>query len=45
MPPIADMFAATPLYASDWLLVAVIALVPAVVAEVYRAVRHRPWVA
>ena len=38
-------FQATPLDAVDWLLVAVIALAPALVAEVYRAVRHRPWVA
>ena len=45
IPPIADAFAATALDASDWLLVAVIALAPAIVAEAYRAVRHRPWVA
>jgi Ca2+-transporting ATPase len=45
IPPIRDAFAATPLDASDWLLVAAVALAPAVVAEVYRAIRHRPWVA
>jgi len=45
IPPIRDAFAATPLDASDWLLVAAVALAPAAVAEVYRAIRHRPWVA
>jgi Ca2+-transporting ATPase len=45
IPPVADTFAATPLDAFDWLLVAAIALAPAVVAEAYRAIRHRPWVA
>ncbi len=45
VPPVRDAFAATPLDAFDWLLVAAIALAPAVVAEAYRAIRHRPWVA
>ncbi len=45
VPAVSDAFQATPLDAFDWLLVAVVALTPAVVAEVYRAVRHRPWVA
>jgi Ca2+-transporting ATPase len=45
IPPVADAFAATPLDGSDWLLVAGIALAPAVVAEAYRAIRHQPWVA
>jgi Ca2+-transporting ATPase len=45
IPPIRDAFQATPLDAFDWLLVAVVALAPAIVAEIYRAVRHRPWVA
>jgi Ca2+-transporting ATPase len=45
VPALAEAFQATPLDAYDWLLVAVVALAPAVFAEVYRAVRHRPWVA
>ncbi len=45
VPGISDMFHATPLDAFDWMLVAIVALAPAVVAEVYRAVRHQPWVA
>ena len=45
VPAIRDAFQATQLDASDWLLVAVIALAPAVFAELYRAIRHRPWVA
>ncbi|HEY5474300.1 MAG TPA: HAD-IC family P-type ATPase [Candidatus Limnocylindrales bacterium] len=45
IPPVAATFAATPLDVSDWLLVVAIALAPAVVAEAYRAIRHRPWVA
>ena len=45
VPPLKDAFQATPLDAFDWLLVAVVALAPALVAEIYRAIRHRPWVA
>ncbi len=45
VPALADAFSATPLDAFDWLLVAVIALIPAVVAEAYRALRHEVWVA
>jgi Ca2+-transporting ATPase len=45
VPAIRDAFQATQLDAFDWLLVAVIALVPAAFAELYRAIRHRPWVA
>jgi Ca2+-transporting ATPase len=45
VPALADAFQATPLDAVDWLLVAGIALFPALVAEVYRAVLRRPWVA
>jgi Ca2+-transporting ATPase len=45
VPPLQDAFQATPLDAVDWLLVAVVALAPALVAEAYRAIRHRPWVA
>ncbi len=45
VPALADAFQATPLDAVDWLLVAAIALAPAIVAEVIRAVSHRVWVA
>jgi Ca2+-transporting ATPase len=45
VPPLQDAFQASPLDAVDWLLVAVVALTPAAIAEVYRAVRHKPWVA
>jgi P-type Ca2+ transporter type 2C len=45
LPPVADAFQATPLDAFDWLLVAIVALAPALVADAYRAVRRRPWVA
>jgi Ca2+-transporting ATPase len=45
VPPIADAFRATPLDAVDWLLVAIIALAPAVVAESIRALRRGSWVA
>ncbi|MGD0247663.1 MAG: HAD-IC family P-type ATPase [Candidatus Limnocylindrales bacterium] len=45
VPPLREAFQATPLDAFDWLLVAVVALAPALFAEAYRAVRHRPWVA
>ncbi len=45
VPPLRDAFQATPLDAFDWLLVAIVALAPALVAEIYRATRHRPWVA
>ena len=45
VPPLAEAFQATPLDAADWLLVAAVALAPALFAEAYRAIRHRPWVA
>jgi P-type Ca2+ transporter type 2C len=45
VPALSDAFQATPLDALDWLLVGAVALAPAVFAEGYRAVRHRPWVA
>ena len=45
IPGVSEAFQATPLDALDWLLVVAIALTPAIVAEVYRAVRHKPWVA
>jgi Ca2+-transporting ATPase len=45
VPALEVAFQATPLDAFDWLLVAVVALVPALFAEGYRAIRHQPWVA
>jgi Ca2+-transporting ATPase len=45
VPALSDAFQATPLDATDWALVAFVALVPAAVAEVIRAIRHRVWVA
>jgi magnesium-transporting ATPase (P-type) len=42
---LADAFRATPLDASDWAIVAVIALAPAVLAEVVRTVTGRTWIA
>jgi Ca2+-transporting ATPase len=45
VPILADAFRATPLDASDWLVVAVIALLPAVLAEVVRTATGRTWIA
>ena len=45
VPALAEAFQATPLDATDWLLVAIVALAPALFAEAYRAIRHKPWVA
>jgi Ca2+-transporting ATPase len=47
VPPLAAAFRATPLDLEDWLLVAVVAAIPAVVAEVVRARSRREtvWVA
>jgi Ca2+-transporting ATPase len=45
IPPLAAAFRATPLFASDWAIVAVIALAPAALAELIRATTHREWVA
>ncbi len=45
VPALAEAFQATALDAADWLLVTVVALAPALFAEVYRAVRRKPWVA
>jgi Ca2+-transporting ATPase len=45
VPGVSDAFQATPLDSLDWALVAIIALAPALFAEAYRAIRHRPWVA
>ncbi len=43
--PLAEAFRATSLDASDWLLVAAVALAPAVLAEIVRTVRATSWVA
>lgn len=45
VPPLADAFRAVPLGAAEWLLVAAVALAPAVLAEFIRTVRPRTWVA
>ncbi len=45
VPLLAEAFHATPLDGSDWAVVAVIALVPAILAEVVRTVTGRTWVA
>jgi magnesium-transporting ATPase (P-type) len=45
VPALADMFRAQPLSLGDWLLVALVALPPALLAEFIRAWRKRPWVA
>jgi magnesium-transporting ATPase (P-type) len=45
IPPLAEAFRATPLDAEDWLLITVIALAPAVVAEVVRRMTGAEWVA
>lgn len=45
LPPVAGVFRATPLDASDWMLVAIVALLPAVIAEVVRGILRRRWVA
>ena len=45
VPFLADAFRATPLDLSDWAVVALIALAPAVVAQVVRGVTARTWVA
>jgi Ca2+-transporting ATPase len=45
IPPFADAFRATPLDTSDWAIVALIALAPAVLAEAIRAASGREWVA
>jgi Ca2+-transporting ATPase len=45
LPPLAEAFRATPLAPDDWVVVAVVALAPAVLAEVIRTVRGRPWIA
>ncbi|HEY7599536.1 MAG TPA: HAD-IC family P-type ATPase [Candidatus Limnocylindrales bacterium] len=45
VPPLAEAFHAVPLDGAQWLVVLAIALVPALLAEVMRALRRREWVA
>jgi hypothetical protein len=45
IPPLAEAFRAVPLTALEWLLVAVVAVAPAIVAEAVRAKGRGPWVA
>ena len=45
VPPLADAFRATPLDPSEWVLVAIIALLPAILAETVRALRGVTWIA
>jgi hypothetical protein len=45
IPAVSDAFRASPLDLEEWALVAVVALLPAVVAELIRAGRRTVWVA
>ncbi len=45
VPALQEIFRATPLDASDWAIVAVVALAPAVLAEIVRTARGRLWIA
>jgi Ca2+-transporting ATPase len=45
VPVLADAFRATPLDLTDWTVVAVIALAPALLAQVVRSITARPWIA
>jgi hypothetical protein len=45
LPALVDAFRATPLDATEWMLVAIVALAPALFAEVARRVSGREWVA
>jgi Ca2+-transporting ATPase len=45
IPPLAEAFRATPLAPEEWLLVAIVALAPAIVAEIVRTARGALWVA
>jgi Ca2+-transporting ATPase len=45
IPGVREAFRATPLDLEEWLLVAAVALAPALVAEIARARRHVAWVA
>jgi Ca2+-transporting ATPase len=45
VPVLSEAFRATPLDAADWLLVAIIALAPALLAELMRTIGPRTWIA
>jgi ATPase, P-type (transporting), HAD superfamily, subfamily IC len=45
VPVLSEAFRATPLDAADWAVVAVIALAPALLAQVIRSVTGRTWIA
>ena len=45
VPPLAEAFRATPLAANEWVVVAVVAFAPLLVAEAWRTVRGTRWVA
>lgn len=45
LPPVAEAFRATPLDPGEWLVVALIAVAPALLAEVVRTTRRGRWVA
>jgi hypothetical protein len=45
LPPLAEAFRATPLALDDWVLVLIVSLVPAVVAQLLRGWRRVTWVA
>jgi Ca2+-transporting ATPase len=45
IPGVGDAFRATPLGPDDWLLVAIVAFAPALLAEVVRSARRTVWVA
>jgi Ca2+-transporting ATPase len=45
IPVLAEAFQAAPLDAEDLLVVGIVALAPAIVAEIVRGTRHRTWVA
>ncbi len=45
IPPLREAFVAVPLVAVDWLIVAVIALAPAILAQMMRAWRRGTWLA
>ena len=45
VPVLAGAFRATPLDPTDWAVVAVVALAPALLAQVVRSITARPWIA
>ncbi len=45
VPVLSDAFRATTLDASDWLVIAIVALAPALLAEVMRTIGPRTWIA